>query len=66
MKVEVNGVEREVPESLLVSELLESLDLEPTQAAVELNRVLVPRGERADTRLSEGDRVEVVTLVGGG
>jgi sulfur carrier protein len=34
--------------------------------AVEVNRRLVRRAEHASTRLAEGDRVEVVTLVGGG
>ena len=66
MKVEINGVEREVPEGIRVSDLLDDLDLEPEQAAVEVNRVLVPRSERGRTPLAEGDRVEIVTLVGGG
>ncbi|MAF66278.1 MAG: thiamine biosynthesis protein ThiS [Planctomycetes bacterium] len=66
MKIEVNGVERDVPEGLRVSELLDTLELSPEQAAVELNRVLVPRAERGRTLLAEGDRVEIVTLVGGG
>ena len=34
--------------------------------AVERNRELVPRGEHATCRLAEGDRIEIVTLVGGG
>ena len=58
MRIEINGVERTLPEGLSV--------LEPEQAAVELNRVLVPRAKRAEVNLNEGDRVEIVTLVGGG
>jgi thiamine biosynthesis protein ThiS len=34
--------------------------------AVEVNRALVRRAERAERRLAEGDAVEIVTLVGGG
>jgi thiamine biosynthesis protein ThiS len=33
---------------------------------VEVNRQLVRRVHHGETRLSEGDTVEVVTLVGGG
>jgi sulfur carrier protein len=34
--------------------------------AVEVNLEVVPRAEHRDTILNDGDRVEVVTLVGGG
>ena len=47
MRIEINGVERTLPEGLSVQELLGTRELEPEQAAVELNRVLVPRAKRA-------------------
>ena len=34
--------------------------------AVEVNRTLVPRSRHESHQLQDGDRVEVVTLVGGG
>jgi sulfur carrier protein len=34
--------------------------------AVELNLEVVPRAQHSSTALREGDRLEVVTLVGGG
>jgi sulfur carrier protein len=34
--------------------------------AVELNLDIVPRSQHASTRLSEGDRIEVVHAIGGG
>jgi sulfur carrier protein len=34
--------------------------------AVEVNLEVVPRAQHAQTRLRDGDRLEVVTLVGGG
>ncbi len=64
--IEVNGVAREVPEGTSVAALVELLELRPEQVAVERNAQLVRRSERATTRLAAGDRVEVVTLVGGG
>ena len=37
-----------------------------SNVAVEVNREVVPRKAHASTPLSEGDSIEVVTLVGGG
>lgn len=66
MKIQLNGEEHELERGASVSELLSLLDFASNQVAVERNRVLVPRVEHAQTKLDEGDEVEVVTLVGGG
>jgi len=66
MQISVNGKPREVEPGTTVAALLEMLGLDPRQLAVERNLELVPRGEHAATVLTAGDRVEVVTLVGGG
>ena len=36
------------------------------RVAIELNREIVPRGQWAETKLSDGDRLEIVHFVGGG
>lgn len=64
--VEVNGEAREVPEKTTLAELVTTLGLRPETVAIELNRSLVTRARHAETALSAGDRVEIVTLVGGG
>jgi sulfur carrier protein len=61
-----NGEPCEVPERASVAELLDRWRLSARHVAVELNLELVPRAEHAQRRLSAGDRMEVVTLVGGG
>lgn len=66
MKIRLNGEEREVARNLTVAELVGELGLSPRQVAVEVNTELVPRSERDTARLSEGDEIEMVTLVGGG
>ena len=66
MKVEVNGVERELESGMSVLALVRVLGLLPEQVAVERNRRLVRREQLGSTELCEGDRIEVVTLVGGG
>jgi thiamine biosynthesis protein ThiS len=66
MQIVVNGTSREVAAGLSIANLLRELQLEPKQVAVEVNLELVPRGRHAEHALSPGDRLEVVTLVGGG
>ena len=66
MEITVNGQLRRVAEGITVAELLEELGLTDKQVAVEANLELVPRQGHAGHRLAEGDRLEIVTLVGGG
>ena len=66
IQIEVNGTQRAIPEGSSVAELLESLGLRPEVVAVECNAQLVRRSERGTVRLAPGDRIELVTLVGGG
>lgn len=66
MKLTVNGEEKSVSDGLTLSQLVRELGLEKNPIAVELNRQVVPRDRHGATRLSEGDRLEIVTLVGGG
>ena len=66
MQLTVNGQDRELEEGTTIAQLLEQLELDPRMLAVERNLNLVPRTQHANTPLAEGDRIEVVTLVGGG
>ena len=64
--ITVNGQSRRVAEGTTVAELLDQLGLAGKHVAVEANLELVPRQRHALHRLADGDRLEVVTLVGGG
>ncbi len=66
MQITVNGQPRSVPEPTSVAGLLDELQLTGKPVAVEVNLELVPRQRHAEHRLAGGDRVEIVTLVGGG
>ena len=66
MHILVNGQNRLVADGSSIADLLELLELESRQVAVEVNLELVPRGRHAEHVLSAGDQLEVVTLVGGG
>lgn len=66
MNVVVNGKLREIPAGATAEDLVRLLGLEKAACAVEVNARLVPKKQRAEHRLAEGDKVEVVSLVGGG
>jgi thiamine biosynthesis protein ThiS len=66
MKLHINGDERTFDSPLTLAALIEVLDMKPDRVAVELNRDIVPRDRWAETRLNDGDRLEVVHFVGGG
>jgi sulfur carrier protein len=66
MQIEINGESREVADGTTIAGLLRDLDVAQPHVAVEVNLEVVPRARHVDTILRTGDRLEVVTLVGGG
>jgi thiamine biosynthesis protein ThiS len=66
MRIFFNGEPRDVAEGTTVAELLQQLELQPRYVAVEINLQLIPRQLHAQHVLQADDRLEVVTLVGGG
>jgi len=66
MQIIINGDQQSVPDQATIADLLVQHDLIPQRVAVEVNEQLVRRADYAQTSLREGDRVEIVTLVGGG
>jgi sulfur carrier protein len=66
ISLQVNGknVELEGPTPLL--EYLEKLGVNPRAVAVEHNGEILERAAYAGVTLREGDRVEIVRMVGGG
>ena len=66
MEVVVNGEKRQAGEAQSLLEFLQSLGLEPSRVAVELDGRIVKRPDWAGTVLHEGSRLEIVQFVGGG
>ena len=63
----MNGEKREVPDETTLDDLVKRiLAFAPERLAVELNREVAPRAQWPHTKLSDGDRIEVVHFVGGG
>ena len=66
MKVIYNDLAQELPDGTTIAELVRQLELQPRYVAVEVNFELIPREQHEQHVLHEGDRLEIVTLVGGG
>jgi sulfur carrier protein len=64
--ITLNGQPHEAAVNSTVAELLTAMQIAVKHVAVEVNLELVPRSRQAEYRLQNGDRVEIVTLVGGG
>jgi sulfur carrier protein len=67
MRVTVNGAERELAApTASVADLVRELGFEGKRIAVERNGAIVPKSRHGETRLADGDRLEIVGAVGGG
>jgi thiazole synthase len=66
VQITLNGEPKDLPGPLSVAELVRHLGLKAEHVAVELNKDLVTRSRHDQTRITAGDVLEVVTLVGGG
>ena len=66
MRLLLNGEERDLAGVSNVADLVASLGLDPRKVAVEHNLEIVPRSIYAATALADGDRIEIVTFIGGG
>jgi len=66
MKIILNGEEREIKEGTTIKELIQELGIKAPNYAVAVGMEVVPKSEYETYSLKEGDRVEVVTFVGGG
>ena len=66
ISIVVNGQRAEVPPGLSVLALLDHLNIEPSQVAVELDRQIVRKPAWPGTKVEDGARIEIVRFVGGG
>jgi len=68
LRIILNGEEREIPKEMSVMELLKELGIQFREVglAVAINEEVVPKSEYERRKVKEGDRVEIVHLVGGG
>ena len=69
LDLNVNGEQRRLdpaPTPKILVSVIEALDYKPQLVVVEHNGVIVPRTQWPNTSVSNGDNLEIVTIVGGG
>ena len=66
MDIVLNGESRSLATTLTVLELLQAEGLGERRVAVEVNGEIVPRSRHGESRLRDGDRIEIVHALGGG
>ena len=65
-RIQVNGEPRDIDPGLTVTGLLEALDVRADRVAVEVNLQIVERPDFFSRVLQDGDRVEIISFIGGG
>jgi sulfur carrier protein len=66
VKVRVNGRERDVPEGTSLQDFVLGAGIRPEGTIAELNEKVIRRDAWKEVALCDGDRLELVSLVGGG
>lgn len=66
IKIQVNGETHTCVAQIALPELLTQLGFNSRLIAIEYNGEILHRQYWADTQLQTGDRLEIVTIVGGG
>ena len=69
MKIKVNGKEKKIElenEQVLLSRILEFLGYKQNTIVVEVNDLIINSKKWENEIIKEGDRLEIVSIVGGG
>jgi sulfur carrier protein len=66
MQVEINGKSENVADGSTVKGLLEARGINPNLVACELNLTILKRASLAQTQLNDGDKLEIIQMIGGG
>ena len=64
--ITVNGKQIQLTSEMSVADYLEQNNYQINRIAVEMNEEILPKYSYSETMLNDGDRLEVVTFVGGG
>jgi len=65
ISIHINGEDRSVRAGTLM-ELVTEMGLEKRMIAIECNLEVIPKSQYEETALKEGDRIELVHMIGGG
>ena len=66
MILKINGIEKNIHSSSNLAALLLELEITLPHCAVALNQEVIPNSKLKQTKIRDGDNVEIVHAVGGG
>jgi len=66
IKIKINGIEKQIPPSTTIKNLLEDLNVLDKTMAVAVNMKIVKKDEWDKYILQENDKIEALNFVGGG
>ena len=66
MNIFLNNEPEILSDGSTVKKLLENKNIKNTYYAVEINRKIIPKSDHETYLIKDGDRVEIITAIGGG
>ncbi len=66
MKIQLNGKPEEIKDGMTLKDLLDQMHIKPELVACEVNLAIVRRKDCAAHKISEGDQIEILQMIGGG
>ena len=66
MNIILNNENDEIQDGTTVEQLLDIRNITSKYIAVEINRKIVPKSDYKGYILTDGDRIEIITAIGGG
>ena len=66
MHIHVNGKKFKLKNGMRIPNLAKELGLNLSKVAIEINKSVIPREEYKKLILKKGDKIEIVTFLGGG
>ena len=66
MNIILNNESDEVHDGITIKELLDDKKIRTKYIAIEINKKIIPKSSYRKHELKEGDKVEIITAIGGG
>ena len=62
----LNNEDSEVRDGMTIAQLLKDREIENKYIAVEVNEIIIPKSDYLKYEIKNGDKVEIITAIGGG
>ncbi len=66
LDIRLNNKSHKLKDDSTLDDLIQTLKLDPNSVVTEVNLQIIKKQKRKETLLKNGDRVEIITFMGGG